>query len=128
VGMCWGRAVGVDVQENVAASTARRMAARYFRPDEAAWVDAGDPVARFGRLWTGKEACVKAAGVRLMDGVRWPLLSGNVVANRFVVREVAAPDGFHAAVARAGVGPYRIVRHDWVAVLHGAGRPSTPIP
>ena len=62
--------IGVDMQEikhlrgetpESASPRLGRMAARFFHPDEAAYV-AGDTYFRFFRIWTAKEAYVKLTG------------------------------------------------------------------
>jgi 4'-phosphopantetheinyl transferase len=68
------REIGIDVEAGRGAVDAVRMADRYFTPDEARQVrtaSAGDRL--FRRLWVRKEACVKASGVRLLQGLRLPV-------------------------------------------------------
>jgi 4'-phosphopantetheinyl transferase len=127
-----GRAVGIDVQELPAGQDVARMAARFFPPDEARFVaSATEPrvrVDRFVRLWARKEACLKVAGDRLMPGLKLPVMSGGqftaagqVVAGDmagplpgpYLVRDVAAPDGFGAAVAVAGTAAFAVLRRWW---------------
>jgi 4'-phosphopantetheinyl transferase len=121
-----GRPVGVDLQTMSGSLDAARLSARYFTGDEARYVAAaGDrdrQLARFVRLWTRKEACVKAAGGRLSQGLRLPVRGrGPVLVHRpgtalpgpFLVRDVPAPTGYGAAVALAGDGPYPVSRRWW---------------
>lgn len=123
------RAVGVDVEVLGAARSAARMAERYYRPDEARYVNAtNDPDEldyRFVRLWTRKEACVKAAGARLFQGLRLPVAgrcptTGLVVSNPraalpgpFVVHDIDAPAGACAAVALEGADPFQVTTRWW---------------
>ncbi|MGW0615259.1 4'-phosphopantetheinyl transferase family protein [Streptomyces sp. NPDC002788] len=68
----WGGPVGTDV-ERVRQVAAARIAARYFPADEAAAVAAlsgHEAWDLFFRLWVRKEACVKAWGGRLREGMR----------------------------------------------------------
>ncbi|GAA0911552.1 4'-phosphopantetheinyl transferase family protein [Streptomyces thermoalcalitolerans] len=68
----WGGSVGTDV-ERVRKVAAARIAARYFPADEAAAVAAlsgHEAWDLFFRLWVRKEACVKAWGGRLREGMR----------------------------------------------------------
>lgn len=134
------RPVGVDVQELAGVRLdPARLAERYFPGPEAESVAAaGGPARRadrLARLWTRKEACVKAAGGRLTQGLRLPVTgppapgAGRVVRDPagplpgpFLVRDVPAPDGFRAAVALAGVDRYRVLRHRWVAPPGSRGR------
>jgi 4'-phosphopantetheinyl transferase len=117
-----GRAVGVDVQVPRPAPGAVRMAARYFPAAESRFVAAGGPgeqADRFARLWVRKEACVKAAGVRLVQGlpVRVNACADSAVvtcaSNRYLVRDLAVPPGHRAAVAVAGTREFDVVRYDW---------------
>ncbi|MFG2044277.1 4'-phosphopantetheinyl transferase family protein [Dactylosporangium sp. NPDC048998] len=104
------RPVGVDLQDLVPGLNFAAMARRFFPPAEA------DLVARWGagefaRLWARKEAVVKAAGDRLTRGLALPVAGDppppvehdGVV---YAVADLAAPDGFRAAVALAGPGPF----------------------
>jgi 4'-phosphopantetheinyl transferase len=119
------RAIGVDVQE-LRASDVGRLAERFFPPAEARFVAAARGpaarTARFTQLWTRKEACVKVAGGRLMQGmllrVRAPRRGGVLVRDPALpepclVRDVPVPEGFRAAVALAGEEPFRITRWWW---------------
>ena len=111
------RAVGVDVQE-LRRLDACRLAARFFPAAEARFVAAAPgpagQVARFTRLWTRKEACVKAAGGRLLAGMALPVHAGEVVLpGPYRVRDVPVPHGFRAALALAGGQPYRVLRRWW---------------
>jgi 4'-phosphopantetheinyl transferase len=121
------RPVGVDIQRLPGGLPAERLAARYFSGAEARWVaeaeGAGAQVDRLVRLWVRKEACVKAAGGRLMQGMRLPVGTAGAAAlvadpsralpGPWLVNDVPAPRGFRAAVALAGAGPYRVARHRW---------------
>lgn len=109
------RAIGVDVQELLDRLDPGRLADRFFPEPEARFVAAGpDPVDRFTRLWVRKEACLKAAGGRLVEGLAVPVLSPNHETlvqhpdGDYLVRDVPVPAGFRAAVALAGVAPFRI--------------------
>jgi 4'-phosphopantetheinyl transferase len=109
------RPIGVDIQELVARLDPARLADRFFPEPEAQYVAAGpDPVDRFTRLWVRKEACLKAAGGRLVEGLAVPVLSvdGEVLARHpagdYLVRDVPVPAGFRAAVAAAGVEQFRM--------------------
>jgi 4'-phosphopantetheinyl transferase len=120
------RRVGVDVQQVLHTVDPCAMAARFFPSAEARFVaEAMDPIdraRRFGRLWTRKEACVKACGSTLAKGL--PMAAqgrSDVVLGRpssalpgpFRVRDVRAPAGFCASVALEGAGAYRVERHWW---------------
>jgi len=63
-----GGAIGVDVETRKPRTPAGTIAAQYFSPLEAAWVE-GDPDRRFQMLWVLKEAYLKALGVGLAGGL-----------------------------------------------------------
>jgi 4'-phosphopantetheinyl transferase len=113
--------VGVDVQRVNERVDVLRLAERYFPPAEAAHVAAAGPdaerAARFFALWTRKEACLKVSGGRLIEGMRVPVLGAGPdhgtdpvrvhdpagsLPGPYVVRDLPAPAGFHAAVAVEG--------------------------
>ena len=125
------RAVGVDVQQ-LSPLDAAGIAARYFPEAEARFVaSAATPTARlhrFVRLWTRKEACVKASGARLAEGLGLPVDGRGRGAGRgmiavrggegtlpgsFLVCDVEVPNGYRAAVALAGTSPFEVVRRAW---------------
>jgi 4'-phosphopantetheinyl transferase len=133
------RRVGVDVQRILAGADVTAMSARFYPPAEARFVAAASGPAgqasRFVRLWTRKEACVKAAGGRLIPGLRLPALGadhGQVMAADpagplrapCLVRDVPVPPGFYAAVALEGTLPYRVARHSWPAPWPAPRRPA----
>ncbi|MEN3356838.1 MAG: 4-phosphopantetheinyl transferase [Mycobacteriales bacterium] len=120
------RPVGVDLQRLPGRLDVARMSARYYPPDEAAYVAAGaGPVGRADRyawLWARKEACVKAAGRRLTEGLRLPARGagpvrlgqpGGLLPGPYLVDDLPAPAGFRAAVAVSGTDPYRVTQHRW---------------
>ncbi|MBU2665893.1 4'-phosphopantetheinyl transferase superfamily protein [Actinoplanes bogorensis] len=108
-----GRELGVDVDHPRPGLDPRQMAARFFTADEASEVDAAGTSAyrRYLRLWTRKEACVKAAGSRLALGLRLPV-AGEVVhdptgrlGGPFFVRDLPIVGDHVGAVALAGAEP-----------------------
>lgn len=127
------RPVGVDIQRLRADLDAVAMAARYFTGAETSFVAAAGrratQLARFTRLWTRKEACVKAAGGRLMQGMAMPVHpaagdrghgggvlvrgSADTLPGPYLVRDIPAPLGFRAAVALEGSGAYRVIPRWW---------------
>lgn len=131
--VCALRPVGVDIQRLPADLDAVAMSARYFTGPEASFVAAAErragQQARFARLWARKEACVKAGGGRLMQGMALPvhpamrgrgraggvLVRGTAEAlpGPYLVRDIAAPDGFRAAVALEGTEAYRVISRWW---------------
>jgi len=129
------RPVGVDVQDLVPGLDTVGMSARFFPPGEARFVaagrDAGARADRFARLWVRKEAVVKAAGGRLWPNLgvavhRRDLVDCAEPAGRYRVAGIAAPAGYHAAIALAGSAPYELEVMERLAVTcrrpaHGGG-------
>lgn len=128
------RAVGVDIEYARPQGANTDLAARFFPAEESALVAAADSVQRpavYLRLWTRKEACVKAAGARLVEGLGLrvadssmpggvarsdPLLvvdgSGRLP-GPWLVRDLPAPVGYAAALALCGSEPYRVRTRRW---------------
>jgi 4'-phosphopantetheinyl transferase len=120
------REVGVDVQQVPPGLDPVAMAARRYPPAEAELVAGGGAGAAelFIRLWARKEACVKAAGGRLMQGLKLPAVGasplrvaqpGGPLPGPFLVTDIPVPDGYHAAVAVNGDEPYDVVSSWWSA-------------
>ncbi|MGN9914524.1 4'-phosphopantetheinyl transferase family protein [Phytohabitans sp. LJ34] len=104
------RAVGVDVQRHTPGLDTRAMAVRYFPADEARLVTGA---AVFATLWARKEACVKATGGRLTQGLALPVAAGPVVRGAYHVVDLPVPDGFAGAVALHGPEPLRVSTAWW---------------
>jgi 4'-phosphopantetheinyl transferase len=119
------RRVGVDIQQLLGRLDVTRMAARFYPRQEAELVESAvapaRQVARFTRLWTRKEACVKVAGGRLLPGLGQVIPRSGVVGSiagdngdlpegPCLIRDVRAPRGYRAAVAAEGTQAYDIVR------------------
>ncbi|MFI5758917.1 4'-phosphopantetheinyl transferase family protein [Streptomyces sp. NPDC051569] len=141
-------AVGVDLERVGTTTPAAALAARFLPADEAARVAARTAAGHAGgrtvyhQLLSRKEACVKAVGGRLLDGLRLPVLSpGPVVGGgayhgvRWHLRDLPAPRGFVAALATTGApaGPLRLFT--WRpgdgtgrAARHGPSFPAEPRP
>jgi 4'-phosphopantetheinyl transferase len=97
------------------------------------WVVPGRPE-HFYRAWTRMEACVKAVGARLTDGLDLPVDrvgpagpvragQGALAGNRWYVRDLAGPPGCAAAVALAGREPFAVRARHW-AGPPDPGRPD----
>jgi 4'-phosphopantetheinyl transferase len=128
------RDVGIDIERLVSDEDATRLSARFFPAEQAAYVAAarehGSPAGRFATLWCRKEACVKALGGRLVQGLGLavqgdaPLITrfpaDNTPNYEYCVSDVPAPRLFRAAVALKGAAPYRLRCHVWSA---GTGVP-----
>lgn len=122
-----GRQIGVDVEHRRLGFPAVSFAARYFSEAEAAHVasagsEARSVAGRFLRLWTRKEAVVKAAGGRLAQGLRIPVTGDDPLVVRdprgmmtgcWLLRDLRVPAGYIASVAAAGDVPYRVVSRQW---------------
>ena len=63
-----GGSIGVDVETRRPRTPVMALAAQYFSPLEASWIEA-DPDRRFQMLWVLKEAYLKALGVGLAGGL-----------------------------------------------------------
>jgi 4'-phosphopantetheinyl transferase len=141
VAIAVGRPVGVDIEQVVPRLDVVAMAARFYPPAEAAYVAAGGASARaerFTRLWSRKEAVVKAAGGRLWPNLAIAVLGCDVVScaeppSAHQVADVPAPAGFRAAVALAGTAPFVTQAVAWpsevaapAVVSPGGTTPRTP--
>ena len=122
VAISTGRPVGVDIQHLVPGLDPVALSARFFPPEEHAYVaagrDAGARADRFARLWARKEAAVKAAGGRLWPNLKIAVHRRDVVScaeprAAYRVADVAAPAGFRAAVALAGAAPFTMTAPFW---------------
>jgi len=113
--VCLSAPVGVDIEQIAANTPAVGLANRYLPAEEAAAVvgATGPDGARslYHRLLSRKEACVKASGGRLLDGLRLPVLRpgtvegiGRFAGERWALRDLPAPPGFVAALASVGGG------------------------
>ncbi|MFF5232601.1 4'-phosphopantetheinyl transferase family protein [Dactylosporangium sp. NPDC000521] len=109
------RPVGVDLQRVVPALDCAAMARRFYPPAEAGLVTGADGHERFAELWARKESLVKAAGARLTRGLATPVAGpAPVVVDHdgpFRIADLAAPEGFRAAVALAGSAPFTVTQH-----------------
>lgn len=115
IALARGRRVGVDVETVRRDTPVGRLAQRFFPADQAGHVGA-DPE-RYYRLWTRKEACVKAVGGRMAQSLGLPVLRAGVIAApagalagcRWFVADVPAPDGLLASVAATGPRPFTVL-------------------
>jgi len=119
------RSVGVDIQRLATGTTPVALARRYFPADEARLVlEAEDAMAQselFARLWTRKEAFVKAVGSRLTTGLAVsmqgpaPLTAHPRATGLGPVRvdDLEAPPGYRAAIALTGAEPFSVVPRTW---------------
>ncbi|MDX2525285.1 4'-phosphopantetheinyl transferase family protein [Streptomyces europaeiscabiei] len=109
--------VGVDVEGHRPRGNGERLAARYFPAAESAWLGSLAPAEReaaFLRLWTRKEAVVKATGERLARGLRLPVTGSAPVLVRdpagalpgaWRLLDLEVPAGYVATLAVPSSGP-----------------------
>ena len=103
IATAWGRPVGADLELIEAADDAQGIARNLFAPGEAAWLESLDHAARrhgFVRLWTAKEAVLKARGIGIVDGLAEPDLTACLVQG--------APLAPASATVAAGGEAYRV--------------------
>jgi len=130
------RDVGVDIEPLPTERVATALATRHFPAAQARYVtDGPDPdavVARFTTLWSRKEACVKAHGGRLAQGMALEVGGEPPIclpfpvgaADGFVrVLDLQAPPNHRAAVALTGAAPFDVLHRVWEpeteAEIHG---------
>lgn len=125
--------VGVDVECRLPGRGVRALADRYFDPADRELLAAAAPERQhtaYLRLWTRKEACVKAAGGRLADGLALPVgaVDGALVhdptgrlGGPWTVAHPPAPTGYVAAVALARPGAFTVVPHTYRDAPPGSG-------
>ncbi|MEU3898842.1 4'-phosphopantetheinyl transferase superfamily protein [Streptomyces sp. NPDC045251] len=116
------RPVGVDVELARAGLDADRLARRFFPQPERELVER-DGLGAFVRLWTRKEACVKAAGARLTQGMGVPVAHTapqavvhdptGALQGPWRVADLALPAGYAGAVALLGGGPFSVSSRMW---------------
>jgi phosphopantetheinyl transferase len=102
-------AVGVDLERTDRDSQLEAISERFFQPSEIAWMKgAKDPATLFFRLWTAKEALIKAMGTgafRSLHVLEVAERGGKLVAAR-VPEEYGAPSDWELVeleVPRAGL-------------------------
>ncbi|MFC8365093.1 4'-phosphopantetheinyl transferase family protein [Streptomyces griseorubiginosus] len=146
--VCTAAPVGVDLERVGTQTQALALARRFLPAVEAADVrrlsgatqpapgeaaaDPDGPAARvaYHRLLSRKEACVKASGGRLLDGLRLDVLTPGTVlgdgafsGQRWFLRDLPAPPGFVAALATVGDAEPGLRLFDWE---WAAGPPPDP--
>ncbi|MFG3226579.1 4'-phosphopantetheinyl transferase family protein [Kitasatospora sp. NPDC048194] len=120
------RPVGVDVELVRPGLDADRLARRFFPHRERELVASGGRPA-FARLWTRKEACVKAAGGRLTEGMVLPVAhaaaqatvrgpAGGPLTGPWRVADLSLPEGYAGSVALLGDGPFAVSSAVWCPV------------
>jgi len=120
------RHIGIDIEVLRPRPAAAAIAARYFPHNEARLVAAATTkrqAAVFAMLWTRKEACVKAAGGRLVQGLCLPVGAANGVVRDatgalggpWTVRDLGVAPGYAGAVVIAGTDAPAITCYRWPA-------------
>lgn len=119
------RPVGVDVELTRADLDISRLSRRYFPRKERELVEREGPGA-FGRLWTRKEACVKAAGGRLTQGMELAVAHDECqtvvhaphgpLPGPWRVADLSLPENYSGAVALMGDGPFCLSRKMWYPI------------
>ena len=123
--------VGVDVDRLRPGMPVEAFAERFFPASDARFVAAAagptERAERFLRLWTRKEAVVKAAGARLAQGLGLKVLTdadadvvrdpSGQIPGAWSVRDLPVPDGCLAALAVAGPVAPRISSSHYVDEL-----------
>jgi 4'-phosphopantetheinyl transferase len=98
--------LGVDVEVHRVIDHVAQLAKRYFTPAEAELV-AADPSAFF-RLWTRKEAWIKAQGGGLTIPLDTVDVSGDTTG--WFIEDLSIAPGYSAAIARPGSrAPVRVI-------------------
>ncbi|MGF1431313.1 4'-phosphopantetheinyl transferase family protein [Kitasatospora sp. LaBMicrA B282] len=119
-----GRPIGVDLERLGAVPPRVPAGLRH-------WPAPADPAAFF-RYWTRLEACVKATGARLTDGLTLPVADltgpggpiratgGPLAGHHWHLRDLTAPAGYAAAVALTGDAAFTVRARHWPL-------PTTPV-
>ncbi|MFE2627374.1 4'-phosphopantetheinyl transferase family protein [Streptomyces sp. NPDC001651] len=116
------RPVGVDVEYARPDLDVTRLARRFFPEAEREMVERAGRGA-FVRFWTRKEACVKASGSRLAQGMGVPVAHTQsqavvrdptgTLAGPWTVADLTLPSGYAGAVALLGGGPFSVSSRMW---------------
>lgn len=105
------RPVGADVERLPSARTATDVATSLHPQEQAelSELPAAERPLAFARCWTRKEACLKGTGEGLAGGGMASLLVGTgstpLDVGGWTVQDVAAPEGYAAAVSTADGAP-----------------------
>jgi 4'-phosphopantetheinyl transferase len=107
-----GREIGIDIEHIRPAAGLGAIAERFFRPAERAWLESqGDQwLEGFYRLWTAKEAILKAAGTGLSGPLDQTAVRPGQDAPPWNLRELDLAGGYAATLAFDGApAPVRVL-------------------
>ncbi|MCP3768072.1 MULTISPECIES: 4'-phosphopantetheinyl transferase family protein [unclassified Streptomyces] len=144
--VCAAVPVGVDLERVGEQTRALALARRFLPAREAADVgrllvppssgpatDGAAARLAYHRLLSRKEACIKASGGRLLDGLRLDVLApgpvlgdGAFAGHRWFLRDLPAPPGFVAALATLGGAEPGLRLFDWEWRTGPSGIPAGP--
>jgi 4'-phosphopantetheinyl transferase len=96
------RAVGVDVEKSASSPDILALARRYFCPDEYRWLlarEGADQTDQFFRIWTRKEAYLKARGVGIGAISSCPSVLDDTVSDGYSLADLPVHRDSRAAVA-----------------------------
>ncbi|MGO9096664.1 MAG: 4'-phosphopantetheinyl transferase family protein [Bryobacteraceae bacterium] len=96
------REVGIDLERIRPDAAGRDIAARFFSGEERAWLDATPGVESFFRLWTAKEAVLKAMGTGLSTPLNRLSVRPGQDAPPWNLRELDLAPDYASAVAFDG--------------------------
>ncbi|MGW6919191.1 4'-phosphopantetheinyl transferase family protein [Kitasatospora sp. NPDC054939] len=132
-----GRPIGADVEELAGPRVALRIARRHFPPGDLAEVadapTAGEGAERFTELWCRREACVKAHGARLAEGLGLALAGpsplrldapGPLGRGPLHLCDVPVAATHRAAVAACGERPFTVAAEPWMPLAPLVGNGS----
>lgn len=96
------REVGIDLERIRPDAVGRDIAARFFSSQERSWLDATPGMEAFFRLWTAKEAVLKAMGTGLSTPLNALSVRPGQDAPPWNLRELDLAPGYATAVAFDG--------------------------
>lgn len=97
-----GRELGIDIERIRPEIAWREIGQRFFSEDERVWLDSNASPESFFRLWTAKEAVVKAAGMGLSLLLDRISVRPGVDSPPWNLRELHLAAGYAGAVAFTG--------------------------
>ncbi|MBV2154726.1 4'-phosphopantetheinyl transferase superfamily protein [Kitasatospora sp. SUK 42] len=128
------RPVGVDLELVRSGRDVHRLSRRFFPCQEEELVARGGRSA-FARLWARKEACVKASGGRLTEGLALPVAhpaaeatvhapDSGPLTGPWRVADLPLPEEYAGSVALLGDGPFSVSGGVWYPIAPGDSDPT----